>query len=195
MALKKLIGELHRRSLWQVLAAYLVFVWLLFETFEMLSVSVGLPDWVEPTAAVILILLLPALLATASIQRGPRAGWPRIDTHPGEPEGASAEHPAEASQPGLPEPSSTRSATARGGIDDYNQRQVEKRAEASVEELLAEFQKNRAATIAAVEAVDEALLTTPIRSAGGISGALASVIDAIAVQHIMAHVNDIAGAG
>ena len=101
--------------------------------------------------------------------------------------------PAEAGQGDRQEPSGTRTATARGGIDDYNQRQVEKRADASVEELLAEFQKNRAATIAAVEAVDEALLTTPIRSAGGISGALAGVIDAIAIQHIMAHVNDIAG--
>ena len=76
----------------------------------------------------------------------------------------------------------------------YNQRQIEKRADASVEELLAEFQKNRAATIAAVEEVDDALLTTPIQSAGGISGALASVIDRIAVQHILAHVNDIVGA-
>ena len=57
MALKTLIGELHRRSLWQVVVGYLVFVWLLFETFEMLSTTVGLPDWVEPTAAVILIVL------------------------------------------------------------------------------------------------------------------------------------------
>lgn len=82
MALKKLIGELHRRSLWQVVAGYLVFVWLLFETFELLSVSVGLPDWVEPTAAVILIVLFPALLATASIQRGEPAAWPRITSEP-----------------------------------------------------------------------------------------------------------------
>jgi tetratricopeptide (TPR) repeat protein len=78
MALSKLIGELHRRSLWQVIAGYLVFVWLLFETFEVLSVSVGLPAWVEPTAAVLLIVLFPALLATASIQRGPKAAWPRL---------------------------------------------------------------------------------------------------------------------
>ncbi|MDX1393451.1 MAG: hypothetical protein R3195_03630 [Gemmatimonadota bacterium] len=82
MALKALIGELHRRSLWQVVVGYLVFVWLLFETFEVLSTTVGLPDWVEPTAAVILVLLLPALIATASIQRGPRASWPRLDLHP-----------------------------------------------------------------------------------------------------------------
>ena len=79
----------------------------------------------------------------------------------------------------------------QGGIDAYNQRQVEKRADASAAELLAEFQRNRAATIAAVESADEALLTTPIRSAGGITGALASVIHAVAVQHVIGHVNDI----
>lgn len=89
--------------------------------------------------------------------------------------------------------SDTRSGAVRGGIESYNERQVEKRAEASVEELLEEFQKNRAATIAAVETVDEALLSTPILSAGGISGALGTVIDSIAVRHILAHVDDIVG--
>ncbi len=84
--------------------------------------------------------------------------------------------------------------TAQGGIDTYNQRQVDKRAQASVAALLAEFQKNRAATIAAVEGADEALLGTPIRSAGGVTGALASVIQAVAVLHVRGHVSDIAGA-
>jgi hypothetical protein len=81
--------------------------------------------------------------------------------------------------------------TARGGIGDYNQRQVEKRAGASVADLLAEFQKNRAATIAAVEQADEALLATPIRSAGGITGPVATVVYLIAVMHVQGHVNDI----
>ncbi len=88
MALKKLIGELHRRSIWQVLAAYAVFTWLLFETFEVLRVAVGLPDWVEPTAAVILVVLLPALLATASIQKGKPARWPRFASSPDAPDEA-----------------------------------------------------------------------------------------------------------
>lgn len=82
---------------------------------------------------------------------------------------------------------------AQGGIDAYNQRQVDKRAQASVAELLAEFQKNRGATIAAVEGADEALLTAPIRSAGGVTGALAGVIQAVAVLHVLGHVNDIVG--
>ena len=82
---------------------------------------------------------------------------------------------------------------ARGGIEDYSQRQVDKRAGASVAELLAEFEKNRAATIAAIEGADEALLATPITSAGGITGALAGVIQALSVLHVLGHVKDIVG--
>lgn len=81
----------------------------------------------------------------------------------------------------------------QGGIDGYNQRQVDKRAQASVAELLEEFQRNRAATIAAVESADESLLLIPITSAGGISGALSQVIMAVAVLHVRGHVNDIVG--
>ncbi len=83
--------------------------------------------------------------------------------------------------------------TAEGGIDSYNERQVAKRADATVEELLDEFRKNRAATIAAVEGVDEELLGREIRSAGGITGVLADVIHAVAVSHVRGHVNDIVG--
>ncbi len=60
-------------------------------------------------------------------------------------------------------------------------------------ELLAEFQKNRDATIEAVEQVDDALLQVQIRSAGGILGPLARVIYFVAVVHVTGHVNDIVG--
>jgi sulfur carrier protein ThiS len=80
----------------------------------------------------------------------------------------------------------------QGGINDYNERQVEKRAGATVAELIDEFETNRAATIAAAESADEALFATPIRSAGGITGPLASVLTAIAILHVVQHVNDIA---
>ncbi len=83
--------------------------------------------------------------------------------------------------------------TMRGGIDDYNQRQVEKRAQASVAELLAEFKKNRDATIEAFEQADDALLQVQIRSAGGIPGPLARVVFMVAVAHVAGHVNDIVG--
>jgi hypothetical protein len=83
--------------------------------------------------------------------------------------------------------------TARGGILSYNDRQVDKRADASVADLLDEFEKNRAATIAAVESADDALLQREIRSAGGITGPLAGVINAVAVLHVRGHLNDILG--
>ena len=81
-----------------------------------------------------------------------------------------------------------------GGVNSYNDRQVERRAGASVADLIAEFEKNRATTIAAVEAADERLFDAPIRSAGGISGSLADVMNAIAIEHVRVHVADIAGA-
>jgi hypothetical protein len=90
--------------------------------------------------------------------------------------------------------SSTPTRIAQGGILSYNDRQVAKRADASVEDLLREFEKNRAATIAAVENVDEVLLSQEIRSAGGITGPLSGVINAVAVLHVLGHVNDIVGA-
>ena len=89
-------------------------------------------------------------------------------------------------------PGATASRGMQGGINDYNERQVEKRAGATVAELIDEFETNRAATIAAAESAGEALFSTPIRSAGGITGPLASVLTAIAVLHVIQHVNDIA---
>jgi hypothetical protein len=83
--------------------------------------------------------------------------------------------------------------TMRGGNDSYNDRQVAKRAGVPVAELLAEFERNRAATIAAVEAVDEALLARRIRSAGGVVGPLAQVFLQVAVLHVLGHARDIEG--
>jgi hypothetical protein len=82
---------------------------------------------------------------------------------------------------------------ARGGINDYNERQVEKRAQMSVEELITEFEGNREKTIAAFEAADDSLLNQPIKSAGGITGPLADVVSMIAIAHVDQHARDIAG--
>ena len=81
----------------------------------------------------------------------------------------------------------------RGGNDDYNARQVAKRDHLPPSELIAEFDRNRAATIAAVEAADEALFAVSIRSAGGVTGTLATVFQQVAVLHVLAHARDIAG--
>src|SRR5262245_58320401 len=79
--------------------------------------------------------------------------------------------------------------------ESYNDRQVQKRAHLGVAELLDEFERHRAATIAAVEATDEALLARTIRSAFGIVGPLASVFHMVAVMHVLGHAHDIAGSG
>jgi DinB superfamily len=81
----------------------------------------------------------------------------------------------------------------RGGNDAYNERQVAKRAHLSAAELLAEFERNRAATIAAVEAADDALFNRTIRSAGGVVGPLATVFHLVAVVHVLGHAHDLAG--
>jgi hypothetical protein len=82
---------------------------------------------------------------------------------------------------------------ARGGIDSYNERQVAKRDGVPVAELFAEFERNRAATIAAVEAASDAVLAVHVRSAGGRTGPLATVFYDIAVGHVRQHMEDIAG--
>jgi hypothetical protein len=81
----------------------------------------------------------------------------------------------------------------RGGNDAYNDRQVAKRAHLSVAELLDEFERNRAATIAAVEAADERLFGQQIRSAGGVVGPLAEVFHQVAVAHVLGHTREISG--
>lgn len=95
--------------------------------------------------------------------------------------------PAETTSEGL----ATR--IAQGGIDSYNARQVAKRAATPVAGLLDGFERNRAALLAAVESVDEALLSAPIRSAGGVTGPVGRVLQAVAVGHVTGHTRDIVG--
>jgi hypothetical protein len=86
-----------------------------------------------------------------------------------------------------------RSAPPTGGMDGYNARQVEKRANATVEELIAEFERNRSATIASVESADAALFEVVVRSAGGRVGTLAQVFREVAIGHVGEHVRDVVG--
>lgn len=81
----------------------------------------------------------------------------------------------------------------QGGMDAYNARQVERRAGRRVQDLLDEFERNRAATIAAIEQADDALFAIPITSAGGATGPLANVYLSVAIQHPRGHLNDIIG--
>jgi hypothetical protein len=83
---------------------------------------------------------------------------------------------------------------AQGGIGSYNDRTVERYANATVAELIKTFDKNRARTIAAVEEADEDLFQVQVRSAGGIPGPLGTVLNFVAVLHVDSHVNDIVAA-
>lgn len=86
-------------------------------------------------------------------------------------------------------------ATAAGsGMGAYNARQVEKRRETPIADLIAEFSANRQATIDAVAAADPALLATAIQSYGGASGSLVEVLRFVAIEHVRGHLRDIVAA-
>ncbi|UCC83882.1 MAG: hypothetical protein JSW46_02810, partial [Gemmatimonadota bacterium] len=69
---KRLIVEIHRRSLWQVLGIYVVGGWIAFQVAQTLTEGLGLPDWFPGVALGLLIVLLPVVLATAFVQEGVR---------------------------------------------------------------------------------------------------------------------------
>lgn len=101
--------------------------------------------------------------------------------------------PPEKAAPSPPAGVTPPSGAGTPQILNYNERQVAKRADATVEQLLDEFEQNRATTIAAVEAADEALFSVHVTSAGGARGPLAGVMRYVAVEHVKQHVRDITG--
>jgi tetratricopeptide (TPR) repeat protein len=68
--LKRLVHEIHRRSLWQVLGIYVAGVWLILQVAEVLSSLFGLPDWFARFALLLCLIGLPLVLATAFVQGG-----------------------------------------------------------------------------------------------------------------------------
>lgn len=85
------------------------------------------------------------------------------------------------------------SGAVRSRMDDYNARQVEKRADVPVADLIAEFERNRAATIAAIASADAEVLGRRVQSFGGLEGALIDVIAGVVLDHVSGHVRDITG--
>ena len=69
-AVRNLIHEIHRRSLWQVLGIFLAASWAVLQVVELLTETAGLPDWTPTMALVLLMLGLPVCLATAFVQEG-----------------------------------------------------------------------------------------------------------------------------
>lgn len=85
--------------------------------------------------------------------------------------------------------------TAKGGISSYNDRQVAKRAELSVTELLEEFRHNRETLIKTVQDTDEDTFQKEVKSAGGFVGPLSQVLHWVAVDHVRVHLQDIVEGG
>lgn len=68
--LKDLIHEVHRRSLWQVLAIYIGTSWVVLQVVDTLTSNYGLPRWFPALALALLLMGLPIVLATAFVQEG-----------------------------------------------------------------------------------------------------------------------------
>lgn len=93
--------------------------------------------------------------------------------------------------------SSGGNASTRGSnpqMDDYNARQVAKRRETPLPQLIEEFRSNRAALIDAVEATPTELLEREIQSFGGVRGSLLQVMWSVAVEHVRTHLDDLQSA-
>ena len=68
--LKKLISEIHHRSLWQVLLIYVGAGWVVFQIVQTVTEGLGLPPWFPAFAALLLLIGLPIVLATAFVREG-----------------------------------------------------------------------------------------------------------------------------
>ena len=68
--LKRLISEIHRRSLWQVLGIYAVASWAVLQVVDTLGGALNLPDGFDSVALALLILGLPIVAATAFLAGG-----------------------------------------------------------------------------------------------------------------------------
>jgi eukaryotic-like serine/threonine-protein kinase len=81
---RKIIIEIHKRSVWQVLGVYLAISWGVLNAIDFLTGFAGLPEWTPTFALALLLLGLPVVTATAFIQSG-IPGWtadPHEEIHP-----------------------------------------------------------------------------------------------------------------
>ncbi len=96
--MKRLIREIHRRSLWQVLGIYLAGSWIALQAVETLGDTIGLPDWFGPVAFALLIIGLPIVMATAFVQEG--VGSPGSEPSPPSPVPQPSRPTEPAAEPG-----------------------------------------------------------------------------------------------
>jgi len=88
---RRVLREVHGRSLWQVLGIYLAASWVALQVVDQIVESLALPPWVNPFAVVLLVIGLPIVVATAFIQQGAGpASRPGEATAGGQPAGPGA---------------------------------------------------------------------------------------------------------
>ncbi|HIC13903.1 MAG TPA: hypothetical protein EYO83_02070, partial [Gemmatimonadetes bacterium] len=68
--LRDLIREVHRRSIWWALGAYIAVSWLVFEIIQQIAESADQP-WLPNVALVLLLIGLPIVVGTALVRDRP----------------------------------------------------------------------------------------------------------------------------
>ncbi|MCK5448626.1 MAG: hypothetical protein KAJ43_10820, partial [Gemmatimonadetes bacterium] len=71
--LNRLSRDGRLRSFWQVLAVYIGASWVVLQVVDVVKDNMGLPDWVFPSALILLLIGLPIMLVTAMVQGRPSA--------------------------------------------------------------------------------------------------------------------------
>ncbi len=71
--LRRLLAEIHRRSLWQTLGVYLAGAWVVLQVVDILVDSLDLPRGLPALAILLILIGLPIALATAFFQSDERA--------------------------------------------------------------------------------------------------------------------------
>ena len=66
----RLVLEVHRRSVWQVIGLYALGGWVVLQIVDTLTGTLRLPEWFPPFALVLLLIGFPMVIATAFVQRG-----------------------------------------------------------------------------------------------------------------------------
>ncbi len=68
--LRRIVREIHRRSLWQVLGIYMAGSWGVLQVVDYMTDFAGLPEWTPTMAFLLLLIGLPVTTATAFLQEG-----------------------------------------------------------------------------------------------------------------------------
>jgi tetratricopeptide (TPR) repeat protein len=69
---RRLVDEIHDRSLWQIAGVYLGFAWIALQVTDHFVTNYLLPEWVYHTSLLLLVGGLPLVVATAIVERGVR---------------------------------------------------------------------------------------------------------------------------